>query len=202
MPNPRAPAGSRGQHYGGFSIMIPCMTPQSVAIQRPQAEEHNPYYSRYIDLVPDADILDTLRRQVKETRAIIERLTEEQGNYRYAPGKWSVKEVLGHLSDTERVFGYRALRVARNDQTPIEGFEQDDYVRFGPFMRRPLVELIDEFAAVRQCSILLFSELDEEAWGRRGTANNSVISVRAIAYVMAGHELHHRSVLKEKYNIG
>jgi hypothetical protein len=177
------------------------MTSPSLTILRPQADEHNPYYSRYIDLVPDTDILDTLQRQMNETLTIFKGVSEEKGNYRYAADKWSVKEVLGHLTDTERVFGYRALRVARNDQMPLAGFEQDDYVRFGPFARRPLAELANEFAAVRQSSIFLFRELDEEAWARRGTANNSVISVRALAYIMAGHELHHRRILKEKYGL-
>lgn len=177
------------------------MTSTPVTVQRPQSDEHNPYYSRYISLVPDADILATLRGQIRETAALLRGLSDEKGNFRYAPGKWSVKEVVGHLSDTERVFGYRALRIARNDQTPLAGFEQDDYVRFGPFAQRSLAELVDEFAAVRQCSLFLLSELDEEGWRRRGTANNSAITVRAIAYIVAGHELHHRSILKEKYGL-
>lgn len=178
------------------------MTPPSTVLERPQADEHNPYYSRYISLVPESGILDTLRRQVKETQAMLKSVSEEQGNYRYAPGKWSVKEVVGHLSDTERVFGYRALRIARNDQTPLAGFEENDYVRFGPFAHRTLAELVDEFAAVRQSSLFLLSQLGPEAWVRRGTANNSPISVRALAYIMAGHELHHRALLKDKYRIG
>jgi hypothetical protein len=120
---------------------------------------------------------------------------------RYADGKWSVKEVLGHLVDSERVFAYRALRVARNDQTPLAGFEQDDYVRNGPFARLSLPELIEDLTAVRQSSLSLFGNLDEKVWSRRGTANNSVISVRALAYIVAGHELHHRHILKEKYGL-
>ena len=171
----------------------------TTTILRPQADEYDPYYSRYISLVPDGDILTTLRSQIADTRALLANLGEDRGNFRYAPGKWSVKDVIGHLSDAERVFGYRALRIARNDQTPIEGFEQDDYVRFGPFARRSLGELVEDYATIRQATLCLFRQLDEEAWSRRGRANNAVVSVRAIAFVLAGHELHHRKVLKDKY---
>ncbi len=177
------------------------MPTQSFAIDRPQADEHNPYYSRYIDLVPNADILGTLKQQIEKTLAMLKGVNEEKSNYRYAPDKWTVKEVIGHMIDTERVFGYRAMRVARNDQTPLPGFEQDDYVRFGPFAKSRLSDLADEFSAVRQSNVLLLSQLDEEAWKRRGTANNSPISVRALAYIIAGHELHHRSILREKYGL-
>lgn len=177
------------------------MPTQSIAIDRPLTDEHNPYYSRYIDLVPNADILGALKQQIKETLAMLQGVTEEKSNYRYAADKWTVKEVVGHLIDSERVFGYRAMRVARNDQTPLPGFEQDDYVRFGPFAKSRLADMADEFSAVRQANVLLLSQLDEEAWKRRGTANNSPISVRALAYIIAGHELHHRSILKEKYGL-
>ena len=177
------------------------MTVETKAIQRPQADEHNPYYSRYINLVPEGDIVEILRQQIKDTQATLKSASEEQGNHRYAADKWTVKEVVGHIIDTERVFGYRAMRVARNDQTPLPGFEQDDYVRFGPFAKSRLADLIDEFSAVRQSNVLLFKDLDEQAWTRRGTANNSPISVSALAYIIAGHELHHRSILKEKYGL-
>jgi hypothetical protein len=168
---------------------------------RPQSDEHDPYYCRYISLVPEGDILATLRSQIADTQALLKKTGEERGNFRYAPGKWSVKEVVGHLSDAERVFGYRALRIARNDQTPIEGFEQDDYIRFGPFAHRSLAELLEEYTTVRQSSLCLFNQLDQEAWSRRGTANKATISVRAIAFVLAGHELHHRRILKDKYGL-
>jgi len=178
------------------------MSSLTIASQRPRPEEHNPYYSRYISLVPEADIVATLRSQVKDTISLLRKLTEEQGNFRYAPGKWSVKEMLGHLNDSERVFGYRLLCIARNDKTSLPGFEQDDYVRFGPFAQRSLAEVIDEFAAIRQSTLCMLSQLDEAAWARTGTANNSPVSVRAIAFIMAGHELHHRNILREKYGIG
>jgi len=173
----------------------------AITTQRPQADEHDPYYSRYISLVPEGDILDTLRAQITGTQELLGGLSEDQGNFRYAPGKWTIKEVVGHLSDTERVFAYRALRIARNDQTPIEGFEQDDYVRFGPFARRLLAGLVEEYGAVRQSSLCLLRALDEEAWSRRGIANKATVSVRAVAFILAGHELHHRRILNEKYRL-
>ena len=118
---------------------------------------------------------------------------------RYAPGKWSVKEILGHLNDTERIFAYRALRISRGDQTPLAGFEQDDYVRNGPFARHPLEDLIEDYIAVRRATISLFRNLDEAAWTRRGVASENEVTVRALAYMIAGHELHHRRILEEKY---
>ncbi len=166
---------------------------------RPAADEYLDYYHRYISLVPDGDIVETLKRQAKETVAYLSTLTESQGAFRYEPGKWSVKECVGHVSDTERIFTYRALRIARNDRTPIEGFEQDDYVKYGSFDSCTLAGLIVEFQAVRQATVLLFEHLAEEAWTRRGIANKNEVSVRAIAYTSAGHELHHIHVLTSKY---
>jgi DinB family protein len=175
------------------------MTAKSQVIAPPEASEHDVYYVRYISLVPGSDILRTLAREPAETAALISRFTEEQGDYRYAPEKWSVKEVLGHLIDTERILSYRALRIARHDQTSIEGFEQDDYVRHGGFGNRTLAELSEEFQCIRRASLFLFRNLDAEAWMRRGVANQKEISVRALAYVIAGHELHHRRILRERY---
>jgi uncharacterized damage-inducible protein DinB len=169
---------------------------------RPQTSEYDPYYERYISLVTGADILTTLQSQLDQTTVLLSAVSEEKADYRYAPGKWSVKEVLGHVVDTERIFAYRALRIARNDRTPIEGFEQDGYVQYGPFSRYRLQELVQEFGNVRDASVSLFQKLDEEAWSRRGIANDAEISVRALAFILAGHELHHRKVLKEKYGVG
>jgi uncharacterized damage-inducible protein DinB len=124
---------------------------------------------------------------------------ESDGEYRYAPDKWNAKEVLGHVCDTERIFAYRALRIARADQTPMAGFEQDDYVKYGPFARAPLAEIIEDYIAVRRATITLFRNLDEVAWTRRGVANKNEVTVRALAYIIAGHELHHRGILEQKY---
>lgn len=164
----------------------------------PDASEHAPYYSRYVSLVPGSDILSALQHQAEDMESL-RALSDEEACFRYAPDKWSVKQVLGHIIDTERVFAYRALRIARGDQTPIEGFEQDDYVRNGPFERISMTELMNEYVAVRTSTIRLFRHLAPEAWNRRGIANNKEVSVRALAYIIAGHELHHRQIIKEKY---
>jgi hypothetical protein len=166
---------------------------------RPRAGEYAPYYEKYVSLIPEGDILTTLERQPSAIAAILSTRNEVDGAFRYAPGKWSVKEVLGHVIDSERVFSYRALRIARNDKTPIEGFEQDDYVKYGPFSQCSLAALVEEFKSVRLATVSLFRGLDEAAWVRRGVANKNEVSVRVIAYIIAGHELHHKRILQEKY---
>lgn len=168
-------------------------------VARPQPGEYSPYYERYISLVKGQDILDTLDQQRRETMLLLSGRDEQDGDYRYAPGKWSAKEVLGHVCDTERIFAYRALRIARADATPLEGFEQDDYVRNGPFAKLALSDMVEDFIAVRRATLSLLRNLDEAAWSRRGVANKNEVSVRGLAYIIAGHELHHRSILKEKY---
>jgi DinB superfamily len=175
------------------------VSPATLVITRPEPDEYAPYHDRYISLVPGADILETLDSQRRQTMLLLCGRDESDGDIRYAPDKWSAKEVLGHVCDTERIFAYRALRISRGDRTPIEGFEQDDYVRNGPFAQRPLAELIEDYIAVRRATLTLFRNLDEVAWTRRGIANMNEISVRALAYVIAGHELHHRRILEEKY---
>ena len=171
----------------------------ATAISRPAPEEFAPYYGRYISLVPDSEILALLRQQANETLTLLKSRTESDGNLRYAPDKWTVKEMLGHLTDSERVFAYRALRIARGDQTPMEGFEQDDWVRDGLFDHRSLADLTEEFRSVRAATFSLFQNFSDEVWMRTGTANNNTVSVRALAYIIAGHELHHRRILREKY---
>ena len=180
------------------------MTPSATnstatAYLRPQPGENAPYYDRYITLVPGNDILAALEDQRRQMLLLLSGRTEAEGDLRYAPEKWSLKEVLGHLNDTERIMSYRALRIARGDATPIEGFEQDDYVRNGPFQQRPLADLIEDYIAVRRATVSLFRNLDEPAWTRRGTAADNEVTVRALAYIIAGHELHHRKILEEKY---
>jgi len=175
------------------------ITPPTLQIARPQAGEYAPYYERYISLVKGDDILATLDQQRREMMLLLSCRDDEEGDFRYAPEKWSAKEVLGHVCDAERVFAYRALRIARGDSTPIEGFEQDDYVRNGPFANRPLADLVDDFIAVRRATLSLLRNLDETAWLRRGIANKNEVTVRALAYIIAGHELHHRRILEEKY---
>ena len=168
-------------------------------IGKPEANEYAPYYGKYVSLVVEPDILTALENQSVETAALLSGRKEADGDFRYAPGKWSVKEVLGHVSDSERVFTYRALRIARNDQTPLEGFEQDDYVKYGPFGQCSLGTLIEEFKSVRQATLALFRSLEDVAWVRKGVANKNEVSARALAYIIAGHVLHHRGLLREKY---
>ena len=174
------------------------MKTNELVTTRPESGEYAPYYDKYISLVPQGDILVTLEKQLPPTLALLAR-SESDGDFRYAPGKWSVKESLGHVIDAERVFSYRALRISRNDKTPLAGFEQDDYVKYGPFSHCSLANLVDEFASVRKATIALFRALDDAAWTRRGTASNYEVTVRALAYMIAGHELHHRRIFQEKY---
>jgi hypothetical protein len=176
--------------------------PPGLIIARPKTGEYAPYYERYIALVQGEDILNALDQQRRETMLLLSGRDDADGDFRYAPGKWSAKEVLGHLCDTERVFAYRALRISRADATPLEGFEQDDYVRNGPFANRPLADQVEDFIAVRRATLSLLRNLDEAAWLRRGIANKNEVSVRGLAYIIAGHELHHRRILEEKYFVG
>ena len=170
-----------------------------IDVARPEPGEYAPYYDRYISLIQGNDILATLDNGRRQMMLLLSGRDEADGNFRYAPEKWNAKQVLGHVCDTERIFAYRALRIARGDQTPMEGFEQDDYVRNGPFADRPLSELIDDYIAVRRATLTLLRNLDEAAWSRRGVANKNEVTVRALAYIIAGHELHHRRILEEKY---
>jgi uncharacterized damage-inducible protein DinB len=168
-------------------------------IRRPSPEEHAPYYSRYIELVPGEDPLRALREGAEETRRLLEPLPESRADTRYAEGKWSVKEVLVHVADTERVFAYRALRFARRDETPLPGFDENRWVAGLSMSGRTLPSLGDELRSVREASLALFGNLDEEAWDRSGLANDVRMSVRAAAWVIAGHEIHHRNILRERY---
>ena len=172
---------------------------KEMKVARPEAGEYAGYYEKYVSLVIGDDVTGSLEAQRVQTMQLFAGRSECDGNFRYAADKWTVKEVLGHISDSERIFTYRALRIARGDLTPMEGFEQDDYVRSGGFNERPLASLAEEYAFVRGASLALFRSLGKEAWLRRGTANKNEVSVRALAYITAGHELHHRQILEERY---
>ena len=180
--------------------MTSTQTPSTATARlRPQPGEYSPYHDNYISLVKDNDALAALEDQRRQMVLLLSGRTEADGDLRYAPDKWSLKEVLGHINDTERIMSYRALRISRGDQTPIEGFEQDDYVRIAPFARRSLADLIEDYIAVRRATISLFRNLEEPAWTRRGVANKNEVTVRALAFIIAGHELHHRRIIEEKY---
>ena len=174
-------------------------TVSSARATKPAKSEYLPYYERYIALVPDGDVVATLAAQINDTQAMLRSLPASVATYRYAPDKWSVNELVGHVIDSERNFAFRALRFARNDATPVPGFEQDDYVRNATFDAYPLLELVSELESVRQSTVFLLKHLEEAAWTRRGLANNAEVSVRALAYIIAGHELHHREILSARY---
>ena len=168
-------------------------------MKRPEAGQYAEYYANYISKVPGTDVLGILEAQRLHMSQLFAGRTERDGNFRYAPGKWTVKEVLGHITDAERIFTYRALRIARGDQTPLPSFEQDDYVKNGGFAARTLGDLVEEFGAVRSASIALCRSFNEEAWSRRGVASQKQVTVRALGFITAGHQIHHRMVLEEQY---
>lgn len=170
-------------------------------LHRPGDDEYAPFYGRYIRRVPDGDVIQVLALQFETSRALLASVTAVQARYRYAPEKWSVKEVVGHLSDTERVMAYRALRIGRGDTVPLAGFDENDYVRAADFDTRTLGSILDEWAAVRQATLRLLEGLPPAAGPRRGEASGHPVSVRALAYIIAGHELHHRALLHERYGL-
>jgi uncharacterized damage-inducible protein DinB len=166
---------------------------------RPQSDEYATSFKKYIDVVPDGEPVAILESQLKEWQRLLAPLSEEAGNFRYAPGKWSVKEVLGHVIDAERIFSYRLLRIARGDKTPLPGFEQDDYIKTANSSSRRLTDLREEFEAVRRSSLALVSSLEDEALRRSGTSSGNPISARALVFIIAGHGRHHWQILGEKY---
>jgi hypothetical protein len=167
--------------------------------RRPVPEEFAPYYAKYIDLVPEGDLVATLQSQLSDTTALLDAIPDQLAAFRYAEGKWTIGEVVGHINDTERIFAYRALRIARGDGTPLAGFDQDPYVVNSPAGRMRLRDLAEEFASVRLASITLIRQFDDAAWNRRGTASNKEVTVRALAWMIAGHERHHVKILRERY---
>lgn len=170
-----------------------------VHIPRPNADEYNEFYAGYVAHVPEADALPVLRTQLTSVRALLETLSESDAAVRYAPGKWSIKQVLGHLADAERIFAGRALRFARADETPLPAFDETAYVRAARFDDRTLHSLLDELHAVRAASLALFESLDAQELERRGVASTRPITVRALAYIIPGHMRHHETILRERY---
>jgi hypothetical protein len=166
---------------------------------RPSADEFAPYYGTYINKVADGDIVATLKGQIGNTLSYLRAIPESRGGHRYAEGKWSIREVIGHLSDAERVFGYRALRFARGDATPLPGFDENEFMKQARLDDRSLASLIAEFEAVRAASVALFDGLFPEEWTRHGSASGKDVSVRGLAWIVAGHEVHHLEVLKTRY---
>lgn len=171
----------------------------AVLIGRPELGEYDPYYQQYLDLVPDGNVLELLEGQLADTLAAVKGLSDEQARYRYAVGKWSVKEVLGHLADVERVMSYRAFRFSRADQTALAGFEENDYIASANYDERPLESVVAEFSQARAASVDFFRSVTPAMVTRRGVANEAEVTVRALAWILVGHERHHLEVLRERY---
>lgn len=168
----------------------------------PDPSEYAPYYGTYTRQVPRGNILHILETQLDETLDTLHGIPAERETYRYAPNKWSIRELVGHLVDTERLFSFRAMAFARADPSPFPNMEQDDYVRAADFDRRPLKDLADEFLHLRKANVALFRSLDDEAAARIGTASGVQFTARSIPYIMAGHERHHLTILRERYLSG
>ena len=168
-------------------------------MSRPEKNEYAEYYETYVSLVDETDIVATLQNQLTEMQNLLAEITEEKGAFAYAAGKWTIKELIGHLSDGEKIFAYRALRISRADETPLEGFEQDGYIENSNFNNCRLADLTEEFFLLRRANILFFKSLTDEAWLRRGTASDAEVSVRALGFIMVGHVRHHANILRERY---
>jgi len=168
-------------------------------------DEHAPYYGRYVsrakDAVGEGDAVAHLAAQGERTAALLRGLSPERAGFRYEPGKWSVREVVGHMADTERIMAYRALRFGRGDETPLPGMDQDVFMAVSGFDARTIEDLADEFAAVRRATLALVSHFDDAALARRGTASDNPVTVRALVGIIAGHELHHLAILRERYGV-
>ena len=168
-------------------------------MQRPNQNEYAPYYQQFIKDVPQIEILEYLKQQLDETVKLFSGVSEEKASFRYAADKWSVKEVLGHIMDGERIFAYRALCISRGEKNSLPGFEQNDYVANANFDKLKLADIVEEFAALRKSNLKMFGNFSEEMWTRRGAANKNEVTVRAIAYILAGHAMHHLNVIRERY---
>lgn len=168
-------------------------------LERPETNEYNAYFKGYIDLVPEGNLIEILLQQIEETKKLCHSLTSEQAEYKYAEGKWSVKEVLGHMADTERVMNYRLLAIARGDSTNLPSFDEKAYAANAHFNQLELHQILFELSNVRQSTLSLLSTLSDQSLQKLGTVNNTPTSARAVAYILAGHELHHLKILKERY---
>lgn len=172
-----------------------------IDVGRPDPGEYAPFYAGYVAKVPAGDILDVLEGQLARVVDGLSDLSDDRVDFRYAEGKWSVRQVLGHVNDAERVFGYRALCIGRGESAPLPGFDEQLYMANAPFAQCAFDDLLYEFDALRRANVLLLRQLDEGAWRRQGTANGTAVTVRALAYIMAGHVEHHLGVLRDRYQI-
>jgi len=163
--------------------------------------EYAPYYQTYIDAFGNGDLFEELEISIHEFIRFVQEVPLGKHDFRYAEGKWTLKDIIQHLIDAERIFAYRALRIARADQTPLPGFEENNYVPVANADRRHLKTLLEEYAVVRQSTLWLFKSFDEQALSRIGTASNVPVSVRALGFIMVGHLRHHQRVFRQRYLI-
>lgn len=168
---------------------------------RPEKTEYAEFYAGYVSLVEETDVVSALQTQLTEIEILFAEMASDKADFRYAPGKWSVKELLGHIIDGERIFSYRALRISRSDQTPLPGFDQDIFMENSNFGERTIADLLEEFLYLRQANIIFFRTLNEKAWNHTGTASDAQISVRALAFIMVGHVRHHINILRARYSV-
>ena len=168
-------------------------------MRRPETNEYAQFYEGYIKDVVGNDPFRNLENQYQEIQSILQSLPEEEANFAYAEGKWTVKEVLGHMIDTERIMDYRALCISRKDKQSLPGFEQDDYVQEANFKERTITNLLEDYRIVRKSTISLFKNFTENMLNQRGVANDKEVTVLALLYIITGHEMHHLKILKEKY---
>jgi hypothetical protein len=168
-------------------------------MRRPNNSEFAEYYSGYVSTIPETDVLAVLKSQPTELFALIGPVPEDKGSWAYADGKWTLKELLGHVIDAERVFGYRLHRFSHADETPLSSFEQDGYVANGRSNERSFEDLLDEFAAQRSANIALIRSLRDSDWDLKGVASGASVTVRALAFIMAGHVRHHSNIIRERY---
>jgi DinB superfamily len=171
------------------------------SIGRPDAREYATFYQDYVSLVPEADILPALERQGDEIRALTAGVPSERETFRYQPEKWSVREVVGHMGDAERVFGYRLFCISRGEQAALPGFDEKVYTAASRYHRCPLGDLARQFGLLREANFAVIREFDEAAWDRTGTANASRVSVRALVYILVGHARHHCEILRSRYEV-
>ena len=168
-------------------------------LTRPNENEYPEYYVPYVRLVPEGDLLKTLEKNLAEVENLFQGISESNSLFRYAENKWSIKEVLGHMADTERIMSYRLLRVGRGDNTPLAGFDETQYAKGFQADRLTVKNILEDFIATRKATITLIQNMPEGAWENKGNANNFEITTRAIAYIIAGHEMHHRKIISERY---
>jgi hypothetical protein len=171
------------------------------ARQRPAADEFAPFFAGYVSLVPEIEVLPVLAAQTAEIRRLAASIPADREQFRYAAGKWSIREMLGHIGDGERVFGYRAFCISRGEQASLPGFDENDYIAEAAYDAHPVAQLVEDFAGLRASNLAVLDRLSPERWSNAGVANGNRISLRALAYIMAGHVRHHLGILRTRYAV-